>query len=64
MKISFEIDEERYRQAICVGLKLRRNEEVEPYELNLVPSAFDVCCALSASLGYGDMEITNVEYER
>jgi hypothetical protein len=61
MKISFEVDEEKYRVAICQGWELRLDEQLAPDELQLVPTSFDLCCALSV---IGDREITNVEYER
>lgn len=61
MKISFEIDEATYRQAIVSGWKVRMDEEIKSDELNLVPNAYDLCCALSQ---VADTNITNVEYER
>ena len=61
MKISFEIDEQRYREAICKGWEERFGEELNPEELKLVPSPMDVCAALSV---IGDKDIINVEYKR
>ena len=61
MIISFEVDEDVFRQAIVAGWRLRMEEEVKAHELRLVPSAFDLTCALSVM---DDSKITKVEYER
>jgi hypothetical protein len=61
MKISFEIDEQKYRQAICMGWSQRFGENLQPEELKLVPNPTDVLCALSV---LAEAEIENVQYER